>query len=298
MSEFLTQRLLAVLCLSIAFCLMTVLAHRTKVHADLTRTLGLGIACALTSCSWWVNTITFSELTLSTKIFSIVLFLGIGLTYSGAVIHSRSILRWAGAFAACLLLIISFLIDALYSSYTTDITIAFAISLLSINFFGHLLRARVNQALLRGPKLINQNPVSVLSLLSLLRRHPKLTEDKDFITSVGQLNLTTQEAIELLKNQFTIDTHILNFPTNGTIALRTLLNVCLLCKQILRTICFKPDTTLSFSYMKDGIHVQILAPNHLSFTQNDLKPLYKLDADSLRVSVDRDNLNISLGYRF
>lgn len=90
MTTPLLLRLLGLSGLVIAFCLMTVLVHRTKVHAHVTRMLGLGMACALISCTWWINTPTFQTLSVGAQSFSSLLFFAIGIAYSGAVMHSRS----------------------------------------------------------------------------------------------------------------------------------------------------------------------------------------------------------------
>ena len=104
------------------------MAHRTKVHAQLTRMIGLGIACALITCAWWINTSTFQTLNFASQSLSSLLFFVIGIIYSGAVMHSQSAVRWAGAFAACLLVIVGFVLDALYHARTTDVAIAFAVT--------------------------------------------------------------------------------------------------------------------------------------------------------------------------
>ena len=75
----------------------------------------------------------------------------LALFYSRCVLQSRSVWRWAGALAAIILLAVALVIDFMADARTRDIAITLAIIVLGTNFLGHLIRARINQMLLRAP---------------------------------------------------------------------------------------------------------------------------------------------------
>ena len=120
MPDFVLSRFLTVGCLVTVFAVMTVLAHRTKVHAHWIRVVGLGVSCALLASAWWINTPSFEMAAFPAQAFSLILFVALGVFYAAAVMRSQSVVRWAGALAACLLAVIGLVMDAILASHTTD----------------------------------------------------------------------------------------------------------------------------------------------------------------------------------
>ena len=143
---------ICVLAFGTAFVILTLLAHRTKVHARHERVVGLGISVSIVTTSSWLVTNTLancSPFLVATLITSLTAFC---IVYAYIVLESRSIWRYAGVGLAALLWIVSWVMD-IYSSYhfLTWSSSLLAITV-AINFLGHLLRARVNKALLRAPR--------------------------------------------------------------------------------------------------------------------------------------------------
>ncbi len=144
--------LLCVGSVGITFAITTVLAHRTHPHARHERVLGLGFAVALVTLCAWIASDLLSSLTVLTQGVLTVTAVLICVGYAYIVLESRSILRYAGVGLATLLWLVALASDA----FSTSNYLPWATSLVgvtaSINFLGHLLRARVNKALLRAPK--------------------------------------------------------------------------------------------------------------------------------------------------
>lgn len=297
MTLFVLERLLTVFFLVCAFALTTVMAHRTKVHAHLTRVIGLGAACALLSWAWWINTDTFSRLNLIAQSLSLILFLVICLSYSAAVMRSQSVIRWAGAFAACILVAAGFILDTLYESRTTDVAFALAAGLLSINFLGHLLRARVNQALLRSPKSRTDNK-TWQALLSLLREKPELIGNEHFLDCLRPLSLTDDQARELTEMLTGFEVRIQPSKTEQKVAARTLLSVCAISRKIVRLCALTESVTLDIAQAQEGLHLKLSAKNSRSLSVKDLKCLANLEVDSLQTSADPQTITIVFGYRY
>lgn len=295
MTTPLLLRLLGLSGLVIAFCLMTVLAHRTKVHAHVTRMLGLGMACALISCTWWINTPTFQTLSVGAQSFSSLLFFAIGIAYSGAVMHSRSVLRWAGAFVACLLVIVGFILDALYHSQTTDVAIAFAIDLLSVNFLGHLLRARVNQALLRSPRKMADD-VSFESFAQLIKKFPELSHDENFTLCLKPIGFSATQTEKLLKDVLALKDCKVEVSFENPIPAASLLHLCSLYKEVSHKVEVVIHT-LSLTQNQSGLHLTLTASNTIGLTQESLKALFQLQADSVQTHADENEIRILLGIR-
>ena len=95
MPDFVLSRFLTVGCLVTVFAVMTVLAHRTKVHAHWIRVIGLGVSCALLASAWWINTPSFEMAAFPAQAFSLILFVALGVFYAAAVMRSQSVVRWA-----------------------------------------------------------------------------------------------------------------------------------------------------------------------------------------------------------
>ena len=123
------------------FAVMTVLAHRTKVHAHWIRVIGLGVSCALLASAWWINTPSFEMAAFPAQAFSLILFVALGVFYAAAVMRSQSVVRWAGALAACLLAVIGLVMDAILASHTTAVRSSFASVFLCVPFLRSLLPA-------------------------------------------------------------------------------------------------------------------------------------------------------------
>ncbi len=144
--------LLCVGSVAITFAITTVLAHRTHPHARHERVLGLGLAIALvTLCAWHASNLLTPFSALVQGVLSITAVL-VCVGYSYIVLESRSILRYAGVSLAIVLWIMALGCDALVSSHYLPWATSLVAITASINFLGHLLRARVNKALLRAPK--------------------------------------------------------------------------------------------------------------------------------------------------
>ena len=144
--------LLCVSSVAITFAITTVLAHRTHPHARHERVLGLGFAIALvTLCAWIASDLLspLSELTQGVLTVTAVL---ICVGYAYVVLESRSILRYAGVGFAIVLWLVALASDAFSASNYLPWATSLVGVTASINFLGHLLRARVNKALLRAPK--------------------------------------------------------------------------------------------------------------------------------------------------
>ena len=297
MTAFVLERLLTVFFLVSAFALTTVMAHRTKVHAHLTRVIGLGVACAFLSWTWWINTETFSELNVFAQSLSLTLFLAICLSYSAVVMRSQSVIRWAGAFAACILVATGFVLDALYDSRTTDVAFALAAGLLSINFLGHLLRARVNQALLRSPKSRTDDK-TWQSLFSLLREKPELTVNEHFLDCLRPLSLTNDQARELTEMLTGFEVRIQPSKAKQKVAARALLSVCAISQRIVRLCALTESVRLDITQAQEGLHLKLSAKNSRSLSGKDLNCLVNLDVDSLQTAADPQTITIVFGYRY
>lgn len=297
MTAFVLERLLTVFFLVSAFALTTVMAHRTKVHAHITRVIGLGIACALLSWAWWINTETFSQLNVFAQGLSLTLFLAICLSYSAAVMRSQSVIRWAGAFAACILVAAGFILDTLYDSRTTDVAFALATGLLSINFLGHLLRARVNQALLRSPKSRTDDK-TWQALLSLLREKPELIGSERFLDCLRPLSLTDDQARELSEMLTGFEVRMQSGNTKQKVAARALLSVCAISQKIVQLCALTEPITLDITPAQEGLHLKLCSPNSHSLTGKDLNCLANLEVDSLQTSADPQTITIVFGYRY
>lgn len=301
MPDFVLSRFLTVGCLVTVFAVMTVLAHRTKVHAHWIRVIGLGVSCALLASAWWINTTSFEMAAFPAQAFSIILFVALGVFYAAAVMRSQSVVRWAGALAACLLAVIGLVMDAILASHTTDVAFSFAICLLSVNFLGHLLRARVNQALLRAPKAAADNSASQ-SLCSLLTQHPDWAQNQDFCKTVaGVLCLKTQvlTILRALLPHCTIrdskeSTQTIARPVPASV----IFSVAKLCQIITAEIRSEGDIQVVVSIDAAGIHITLEAPNTHNIRSESLKGLSNLDIDALQTHVDDQSVNIAFGYRF
>lgn len=160
--------LVALLLLSIAFAVLTILAHRTHPQAKKTFTVGLAVTTAIAGLLWWSTSPSFATLSITGQAISVTLFIVLSLGYSQCVLQSRSALRWAGAFAAVILLIVSLTIDIITGARTRDVAISIGIILLGTNFLGHLIRARINQMLLRVPSGAKEN-AKIAATLSLIK---------------------------------------------------------------------------------------------------------------------------------
>lgn len=302
MSDFILCRLLTIAGLVLSFCIMTVLAHRTEVHAHKTRVLGLGLASALLSWCWWVNTQSFAEAAWTARGISLAFFLCLSIFYSAAVLQSRSILRWAGAVAACLLVLIGLVLDAFLNSKTSDVAIGFAISLLSVNFLGHLLRARVNQALLRFNRQPDQSAQLVTHLSSLLTHHPELQNDPDFLATTRTLQIKGTKVLStlfkcLLDNRVTLTGVTVDRSNIKRIPVHSVLNAAQVCRKII-TFTHIEDAQLTVKVTLGGLLLDLNASNKAMITQQALKPLYKLEADSFQTQVNDQHICISWGCRF
>ena len=291
-------RFLGLSTLVIAFCLMTVMAHRTKVHAQLTRMIGLGIACALITCAWWINTSTFQTLNFASQSLSSLLFFVIGIIYSGAVMHSQSAVRWAGAFAACLLVIVGFVLDTLYHAQTTDVAIAFAIDLLSVNFLGHLLRARVNQALLRSPQKTSLADVSFEALSRLMKKFPQLSQEEDFVSCLKSIDCSSHQAKVFLNDVLALKNCTVKVHFDNTIPAQALLNLSGLYREVLHQVKGLEVSTFSLTKKQSSLHLTLIASNRIALTHEDLSPLFHLQADCIQTHVDEKEIRILLGMRF
>ncbi len=301
MPDFVLSRFLTAGCLVAVFAVMTVLAHRTKVHAHWIRVIGLGVSCALLASAWWINTTSFEMAALPAQAFSLVLFVALGIFYAAAVMRSQSAVRWAGALAACLLAVIGLVMDAILASHTTDVAFSFAICLLSVNFLGHLLRARVNQALLRAPKAATDNFASQ-SLCSLLTHHPDWAQNPDFRQTVGSVLCFKEQVLIILRALFPRCSFDDSKDSTQKIArpvpASVIFSVADLCQIIMAEICSKGNIQITVSIDAAGLHITIDAPNTHNIRSESLKGLSNLDIDALQTHVDDQSINIAFGYRF
>lgn len=160
--------LVALVLLSIAFAVLTILAHRTHPRAKKTFTVGLAATTAIAGLLWWSTSPSFATLSITGRAISVTLFIVLALSYSQCVLQSRSALRWAGAFAAVILLIVSLTFDIMTGARTRDVAISIGIIVLGTNFLGHLIRARINQMLLHAPGGVKES-AKIAATLSLIK---------------------------------------------------------------------------------------------------------------------------------
>lgn len=250
--------LLAIVLIAIAFAVLTILAHRTNPRAKQTFTLGLTLTMAILGLLWWCTSPSFGVLPITSKILSAGVFALLALFYSRSVLQSRSVWRWAGALAAIILLAVALVIDFMADARTRDIAITLAIIVLGTNFLGHLIRARINQMLLRAPGGLKED-AKVAATLSLIKENP---------------NLATSDALDTLTTDIVV----------------TQKDVATVVKAILQLLSMSPDTTATID-----INVKVAAKMHdLIYVARIAKAFKDITQEKLSITVNETDIAFSI----
>ncbi len=250
--------LLAIVLIAIAFAVLTILAHRTNPRAKQTFTLGLTLTMAILGLLWWCTSPSFGVLPITSKILSAGVFALLALFYSRCVLQSRSVWRWAGALAAIILLAVALVIDFMADARTRDIAITLAIIVLGTNFLGHLIRARINQMLLRAPSGLKEE-AKVAATLSLIKENP---------------NLATSDALDTLTTDIIV----------------TQKDVATVVKAILQLLSMSPDTTATID-----INVKVAAKMHdLIYVARIAKAFKDITQEKLSITVNETDIAFSI----
>lgn len=250
--------LLAIVLIAIAFAVLTILAHRTNPRAKQTFTLGLTLTMAILGLLWWCTSPSFGVLPITSKILSAGVFALLALFYSRCVLQSRSVWSWAGALAAIILLAVSLVIDFMADARTRDIAITLAIIVLGTNFLGHLIRARINQMLLRAPGGLKEE-AKVAATLSLIKENP---------------NLATSDALDTLTTDIVV----------------TQKDVATVVKAILQLLSMSPDTTATID-----INVKVAAKMHdLIYVARIAKAFKDITQEKLSITVNETDIAFSI----
>lgn len=250
--------LLAIVLIAIAFAVLTILAHRTNPRAKQTFTLGLTLTMAILGLLWWCTSLSFGVLPITSKILSAGVFALLALFYSHCVLQSRSVWRWAGALAAIILLAVALVIDFMADARTRDIAITLAIIVLGTNFLGHLIRARINQMLLRAPGGLKEE-AKVAATLSLIKENP---------------NLATSDALDTLTTDIVV----------------TQKDVATVVKAILQLLSMSPDTTATID-----INVKVAAKMHdLIYVARIAKAFKDITQEKLSITVNETDIAFSI----